>query len=131
MAVPATVIFSDEVMVAAATELLTLIDSGNSNAWINIRDADDVILAQISLNDPGGTIDTAGVLTLSIAGPDVSSNATGTAAYAEVDKDIGPPCVSMPIIEGLTAVPGYMVMTSVLVVSGEPVEILSAIIGQQ
>lgn len=131
MTVPTVVTFSDEVMVDAANALLDKIDSGNSNAWINIRDADDVILAQISLDDPGGTVDAAGALTLSISGPDTSANASGTAAYAEVDKDIGPACLAIPVIEGASAVAGYLVLTSVAIVAGEPVEILSAVIGQQ
>lgn len=132
MTVPTVVTFSDEVMVDASDALLAVIDSGTSAAWIDIFDASDVKLASITLDDPAGTVSASGVLTLSPDGPDVSADATGTAAYAAIDNDVvSEPCILIPVAEGESAAAGYLVMASTAIVAGEPVEILSAVIGQQ
>jgi hypothetical protein len=129
MPVPAVATYSLDVRVAAQTGLLTALDSGTGAAVVRIRSASDVLLGSVSLSDPCGTVSgTTGVLTFSIAGQGTGS-ASGTAAYAEFCTSEGDAKLSIPALQGTAAVPGYFVMNSLSVVSGNPLEILSASAG--
>ena len=55
MAVPTVATFSAESLIAAHTALLNLIDTGTAGS-VKIRDSADVLLAQIPLTDPAGTV---------------------------------------------------------------------------
>lgn len=130
MPAPTVPTYSAAAKKEANEEFLALIDAGSAAGKIRIRSAADTLLAEIALNDPGGTVNgTTGVLTLSIAGPDSSANATGTAAYCEVCDSNNVVHLSIPAQQGTVAVSGKIVLNTLSIVSGGPVEIVSATIG--
>jgi len=87
-------------------------------------------LAQIPLTDPAGTVNGAtGQLTLTPAARDESADASGTAAYGELCDGTGLVHLVLPAQAGTVAVSGNLVMNTVTVVAGGPVEVISAVIG--
>ncbi len=129
MPAPTSTTYSAAALVAAHTALRDVIDGGTAGS-IRIRDASDVLLAEIPLSDPCGTVNgTTGRLTLSIAARDESANASGTAAYGEICDSTGTAHCSMPAQAGASPVSGKIVLTTLSITAGAPVEILSATIG--
>lgn len=130
MAVPAEATFSAAALIAAHTSFLTLIDAGSAAGKVRIRDATDVLLAEVPLSDPGGTVNgTTGQLTFSIAGPDTSADATGTAAYAEFCDSDNVVHLSIPAVQGSAAVAGSIVLNTLSIIAAAPVYIVSATLG--
>ena len=130
MAVPTVATYSAAALVAAHTAFKDLIDAGAGAGSIKIRDAADVLLAQIPLTDPCGTVNgTTGQFTITPSGRDESADATGTAAYAEFCDSNGLVHLSLPAQAGSAAVSGKIVINSLSIVAGGPVEVLSATVG--
>ena len=130
MAVPTVATYSAAALVAANTSFKDLIDAGAGAGSIKIRDAADVLLAQIPLTDPCGTVNgTTGQLTITPSGRDESADATGTAAYGEFCDSAGLVHLSLPAQAGSAAVSGKIVINSLSIVAGGPVEVLSATVG--
>lgn len=130
MAVPSVATYSTAAKKDANDAFLALIDAGSGAGKIRVRSSADTLLAEIALNDPAGTVNAGtGVLTLSIAGPDSSANATGTAAYCEICDSDNTVHLSIPAQQGTVAVSGKIVFNTLSIVSGGPVEIVSATIG--
>ena len=130
MAVPTVATYSAAALVAAHTDFKNLIDAGAGAGSIKIRDAADVLLAQIPLTDPCGTVNgTTGQLTITPSGRDESADATGTAAYGEFCDSAGLVHLSLPAQAGSAAVSGKIVINSLSIVAGGPVEVLSATVG--
>ncbi len=129
MPAPSSATYSAAALVAAHTSFKDLIDAGTAGS-IKIRDSSDVLLAQIPLSDPCGSVNgTTGQLTFSIAGPDSSADASGTAAYGEFCASDGTVHLSLPAQAGSVAVSGKLVLNTLSIVAGGPVAILSATIG--
>jgi len=130
MTAPSSATYSAAALVAAHTSFKTLIDAGSGAGSIKIRDSADVLLAQVPLSDPCGTVNgTTGQLTFSIAGPDTSADASGTAAYGEFCDSDGVVHLSLPAQAGSSAVSGKLVINTLSIVAGGPVGIASATIG--
>lgn len=130
MAVPTVATYSAAALVAAHTAFKNLIDAGAGAGSIKIRDAADVLLAQIPLTDPCGTVNgTTGQLTITPSGRDESADATGTAAYGEFCDSNGLVHLSLPAQAGGVAVTGKLVINALSIVAGGPVEVLSATVG--
>jgi hypothetical protein len=130
MPAPGSATYSAAAKIAAHTSFRDLIDSGSGAGFIRVRDASDVLLAQVPLSDPCGSVNgTTGQLTLSIAGADASADATGTAAYGEICDSDGDVHLALPAEAGIAAVSGKIVLNSLSIVATGPVEIISATIG--
>ena len=130
MAVPSVATYSAAALVAAHTSFRDLIDSGSGPGSIKIRDSADVLLAEIPLTYPCGTVNgTTGQLTITPSGRDESADASGTAAYGEFCNSDGTVYLSLPAQAGTAAVSGYIVINTLTIVAGGPVEVLSAVIG--
>lgn len=130
MPAPSSATYSAAALVAAHTALRDVIDSGSGAGFVRIRTSADVLLAQVPLSDPCGSVNgTTGQLTLSIAGVDSGADATGTAAYGEVCDSDGDVHLALPVQAGSSAVAGYLVLNTLSIVSGVPVAISSATIG--
>jgi len=131
MPAPAVATYSVAALVAAHTSFLNLIDADPTLAgMIRIRDAADVLLAQIPLTDPAGTVNGAtGQLTLTPAARDESADASSTAAYGELCDGTGLVHLALPAQAGLVAVSGKLVLNTLTVVAGGPVEVVSATVG--
>lgn len=130
MTVPVSHTYSAAALVGAHTYFRDLIDAGTSAGSIKIRDAADVLLAQIPLTDPCGTVSgITGQLTLTAAGRDEAANASGVAAYAEVCDSNGLVHLALPTQAGGAAVSGFAVLNTLTVVAGGPVELVSLVVG--
>lgn len=130
MPAPLVATYSAAALIAAHTSFRDLIDSGSAAGFVRIRDAADVLLAQVPLIDPCGNVDgTTGQLTFSIAGPDTSADASGTAAYAEFCDSDGDVHLALPAEVGTVPVSGKMVFNTLSIIAGGPVEIISATVG--
>jgi hypothetical protein len=130
MPAPTVATYSPAALIAAHTSFRDLIDSGSGAGFIRIRSASDVLLAQIPLTDPCGTVNgTTGQLTITMSGRDESADASGTAAYGEFCNSDGTVYLSLPAQAGTAAVSGYIVINTLTIVAGGPVEVLSAVIG--
>ena len=129
MTVPTVATYSAAALVAAHTSFKDLIDIGASGS-IKIRDAADVLLAQVPLSDPCGTVNgTTGQLSFSIAGPDTSADASGTAAYGEFCDSAGLVHLALPAQAGTAAVDGKLVLNTLSIIAGGPVGVVTATIG--
>lgn len=130
MPAPLVATYSAAALIAAHTSFRDLIDSGVGAGSVRIRSAADVLLAECPLNDPCGTVDgTTGQLTFSFNGRDESANATGTAAYGEFCTSTGTVHLSLPAEAGSVAVSGKLVLNTLSILAGGPVEVISATIG--
>lgn len=130
MTVPTVATYSAAALVAAHTSFKDLIDAGSAGGSIKIRDAADVLLAQVPLSDPCGSVNgTTGQLTFSIAGPDSSADASGTAAYGEFCDSDGTVHLSLPAQSGSVAVSGKIVLNTLSIIAGGPVGVVTATIG--
>ena len=130
MAVPSVYTYSVAALLAAQTAFKSLIDAGTGAGSIKIRDASDVLLATIPLTDPCGTVNSStGQLTLTPAGRDESADASGTAAYAEFCDSDGVVYLAIPTQAGSAPVAGKLVMNTLSIVVGGPVEALSVTVG--
>ena len=130
MPAPTIATYSAAALVAAHTAFKDLIDAGTGAGSIKIRDAADVLLAQIPLTDPCGSVNgTTGQLTITPSARDESADATGTAAYGEFCDSAGLVHLSLPAQAGTVAVSGKIVINTLSVLSGGPVEVVSATVG--
>ena len=130
MTVPTIATYSAAAKIAAHTAFRDLIDSGSGAGFIRIRSAADVLLAQVPLDDPCGSVNgTTGQLTFAIDGPDTSADADGTAAYGEICDSDGDVHLALPAQAGGTAVSGKIVINTLTIVAGGQVAVASATIG--
>lgn len=130
MPVPTEATYSAAALVAAQTSFLGLIDAGVAAGSIKIRDSGDVLLAEVPLSDPAGTVNgTTGQLAFDIAGPDSSADADGTAAYGEFCDSDGTVHLSLPTQAGTVAVSGKLILNTLSIAAGGVVYVLSATIG--
>lgn len=130
MPAPSVATYSVAALVAAHTSFRDLIDAGVGPGAIKIRSAADVLLAQIPLTDPCGTVNgTTGQLTITPSASDDDADASGTAAYGEVCDSAGTVHLALPVQAGGAAVPGYLVVNSLVIVAGGVVEVVSATVG--
>lgn len=123
--------YSVAAKVAAHQAFADLLEAGGGDAYINIRDAGDVLLAVIPLNTVVGTVDGGtGVLTFDVTGAsDSSADNTGTASYAEFCDFAAAVHLTLTCSAGTTPVSGEFVMNTLSVVAGGPVQLVSATIG--
>lgn len=130
MPAPLVATYSADALVAAHTSFKTLIDSGGAAGSVRVRSAADVLLAEVPLAYPCGTVNgSTGQLVLAMAGPDPSANAAGTAAYVEVCTSAGAVQLSLPAQAGASAVPGKAVLNTLTVLEAGPVVVTSLTVG--
>lgn len=130
MPAPVSATYSAAAKVAAHTAFRDVIDGGSGAGLIRIRSAADVLLAEIVLTDPCGSVNgTTGQLTITPAGPDTSANATGTAAYGEICDSTGAVHLALPAQAGSAPVSGKVVLSTLSIVAGGQVTVVSATVG--
>lgn len=124
--------YTPELIIPAHDAVLTRIDAGAGTgpAAFHIYDTDDVLLVELPLAEPAGSVDqAAGVLTLD-PGPAGTAAATGDASYANlVDNDDVVLGDGFEVQEGTEAVAGYVVLSTTSIVQDGTVELISATIG--
>lgn len=130
MPAPSVATPSVAALVGAHNFFVSLLDAGAGPGLCRIRSAADVLLAEITLDDPAGTVNgTTGQLTITFDGRDDSANASGTAAYGELCDSDGTVHYAIPAQAGSTPVAGKLVLNTLTIVAGLPVEILTCTIG--
>lgn len=130
MAVPSVATYSVDALVDAHTAFLNLLDADTGPGLCRIRSSADVLLAEITLDNPAGTVNGGtGQLTITFDGRDESANASGTAAYGELTDASGNVHLAIPAQAGSTPVAGKLVLNTLTIVAGLPVEILTCTIG--
>lgn len=116
-------------IVAAHNALVILLATGANDPSITIHNSADTLLAEIPLASTPGTVNQAtGLLTLASNGREESAPAGGTASYATIRDAGGNAMRSIPCQQGTAAVSGYCVLSTLTIVQGEPVELISATI---
>ena len=123
--------WSVAVKVAVQTTVKDQIDAGSGAARIDIYDVDDVLLSTLPLTDPCGTV-TAGTgqLVCTFGPRDEEAAASGTASYAQLKTSAGTVLEdNIPCQAGSTPVSGRLVLSSLSIVIGAPVEGVSFTIG--
>ena len=130
MPAPLVATYSVASLVAAHTAFRDLVDAGVGTSRIDILSSSDVVLASVPLTRPCGTVDPGtGRLTITPDGIDASAAATGTAAYGRFCDGAGVVHLSLPAQSGGGAVPGKLVMSSLSIELGWPVEVIFATVG--
>lgn len=122
--------WSPTIIVAGNTALRDVLDSHATDpATVTIHDEDDVLLAQIMLQKPCGTVNGAtGQLPLQPDGREEAAPAGGIAAYVTIRGGGGEPHRSLPCEAGVDPVSGRCVLNTLTIVQGGPVEIVSLVI---
>lgn len=130
MPAPSVPTFSVDATYGANLALLDLIDAASESGVIRLRDDDDVLLAELALSSPGGTVSAeTGALTLAIAGPDNDVDAGGVCTYAELCDGDDNVHLTLPVQQGSEAESGYLVLNNTTLIQGGSVTIASAVIG--
>ena len=128
MPAPTVYTYSAAALIDAQTAFLDLIDAGTAGS-IKLRDESDVLLAEIPLTLPCGTVDGAGQLSITASGPDSSADAGGLCTYGELCSSAGTVHLSVPAEEGAAPVSGTLVITNTTIVAGSEVSLVSCTIG--
>lgn len=110
--------------------ILGALDAGSGPAVVKIYDSGNVLLSELPLQDPCGSVNGGtGVLTLLIGVRDEAAAASGTASYATFCTSAGTEVFRLSIVAGTSPVPYTMVMPNPAIVVGAPVELTSVTIG--
>lgn len=130
MAAPYFDDWSPVVIVASNTALRDLLDEHETDpACVTIHDGDDVLLAEIPLQKPCGTVDSeTGALPLIPDGREEDAPAGGTAAYAVLRDGAGNPHRSVPCQAGVEPAPGKCVLNTTAIIEGGPVELVGMVV---
>lgn len=131
MPAPASATYSVAAKKAAHEAFRDTIDGGSGAGKLRIRSSSDVLLAEIPLADPCGTVNAnTGQLTFTVTNAkDTSADATGTAAYGEFCDSNNAVHLSLPAQSGTVAVTGKLVLNTLSIVTGGSVELVSATVG--
>jgi len=129
MPAPATYTYSAQSLIDAQTAFLALVDGGSGAGRIRLFSEADVQLAEITLTDPAGTIDGAGQLTITAAGPDTSADATGVCTWGTIIDSDTNVLLSLPAEAGTTPVSGKLVISNTSILIATEVSLVSATIG--
>ena len=129
MPAPAVYFYEAQSLIDAQQAFLDRVDLGVSTAKIRLRDESDVLLAEIPLTDPAGTIDGAGQLAITASGPDTSANNSGDCSYGEICDSDNNVRLTIPAESGATPVSGKIVLSNTTIAAGAAVSLVSCTIG--
>jgi hypothetical protein len=115
----------------ARTAMLALIDTGAARPRFKVYNDGAVLLATLPLANPAGSVDpVTSQIVLTPGDSEASAPTTGTASYATLEDGDGVVLADdIPVVAGLSPVPGSIVISSVYIVEGSPVSLASAVIG--
>jgi len=128
MPAPADYVFSDAVKTTANTGVRDAIDGGAGAGVLNIYDASDNLLVAITLDDPCGTVSSGGQLTITATSAGTAI-ADGTASWGEFTDSTGTWVLQAPVAAGASAVSGDIVLSSIAIVTGAELTLVSATVG--
>ena len=119
-----------DMLVPVRTEMRNVIMAGAGVCAIRVYDSVPELLATLAVT--GGSVDgTTGVLTLTPGDPESDAPKTGTAVTADVvNGNYVVLATDIPVAQGTSAVMGQVVISSIEIVEGGTVELVSAVIGE-
>jgi hypothetical protein len=130
MPAPVDYSYSVAALVAAHTALRDLIDAGTGAGSIKLYSDADVLLAEIPLTDPCGTVaGGSGQLTLTASASETSAPAGGVCTYGTVCDGDDAVHMTIPAQQGASAVSGKIVLNTTTIVLGAVVSLVSAVVG--
>lgn len=133
MPAPAQYTYSSAALVAAHTAFRALLDAhATLPASVRIRDAADVLLGEIPLAKPSGTVNAGTGQFIADVDPvprDDGAAAGGLAAYAELCDGAGAVHLALPCQAGTEPVAGKVVLQTLTIVVGAPIELVSLTLG--
>lgn len=119
--------YSLDLLTAVHTEVIDALGAGANLALVN---SSNVLLAEIPLLTPAGTIDgVTGALSIAFDGRCESAAASGTIAYFQLRTSTDVVKITGDCRSGATALPDYLTFNSLLTVAGSPVEVDSLTFG--
>lgn len=129
MPAPASLTFAATAYVAAHQGLLDRINTGAGDSELVILDASDTELAAVTLDLATSAVNgTTGQLVFAWTGSPTGA-ASGVAAYGEIrDKD-GAAQISLPAVAGSVAVSGKLVINTLTIIAGQPVNLVALTVG--
>ena len=129
MAAPGSYTYSAQALIDAQTSFLDLVDGGTGAGKIFLYSEADLMLAEIPLNDPSGTVDGAGQLTITASGPDTSADAAGECTWGSICDGDDVEYLALPAQQGGAAVSGKLVISNTTIALGAEVTLVSCTIG--
>ena len=126
MPVPVALEFAPTALVAAHQALLDTLETGAGDPTLVILDEDDATLAT-SVISAGAVNGTTGQLTLTVSS--VVASVSGIAAYGEIRDAGGVKQIAMPAQAGGVAVSGKLVINTLTIIAGQPVNLASLTVG--
>ena len=118
------------IKIGAHTGILSVIDGATDPGKITIHSSTDVLLATLTLDDPGGAVNgTTGQLSLTPAENYYTVAADGVASYATLRDGNDTALRSANVQQGSSAVSGYCVLIASDLYAGRPVALVSWTIG--
>jgi hypothetical protein len=120
-------IFSVAAKSAAHTALMDLIETAGA-AKCRLHDASNTLLAEIIL--AGGVINgSTGQLTFAMDTREDSAPASGMVSYGVITDNTNVEYIRLDAAQGTTPVDGFIVVNTLDIVSGAPVELISMTVG--
>ena len=129
MAAPASYTYSAAALVPAQTSFLDEVDGGTGAGKIFLYSEADGLLAEIPLNDPCGTVDGAGQLTITASGPETSAPLGGVCTWGTICDGDDVVLLSAPAEAGAAPVSGSIVITNTTIALASEVSLVSCTIG--
>jgi hypothetical protein len=123
--------YTIDLLLPVRTEMLATIDTGAARPAFRIYDSDDVLLATLALADPAGSVNgTTGLITLTPGTPETNAPAGGVASYATLSDGDGVILEdNVPVEQGTAPVAGKVIISTLNIIAGGTVELISATIG--
>lgn len=133
MPAPAQYTYSPAALAAAHAAFRDLLDAhATLPASLRIRDGADTLLGEIPLAKPSGTVNAGSGQFIADIDPtprDEGTVAGGTAAYGELCDGAGVVHLALPCEAGTAPVSGKLVLQTLTVVAGAPIELVSLRVG--
>lgn len=123
--------YSSAAWVAAHTAILAALEGGSGDPKIKLYDnsGSPVLLGEFVIDEAGSTVNgTTGDITVAIATQEDSALASGTASYVTLCDGDGAVVYKMSCQAGTQAVAGKCVMTTLSIIQGVEITILSCTI---
>lgn len=123
--------YDTSLLIAARSAILAYLESKTAPLQFVIKTSGGITLAVLPLQTPCGSVNVAGKLTFNIGARDDAADATGDAYQAFLMDSAGSPTTLMtiPCLAGSAASANYFVLSSLHIVAGAPVQLISASIG--
>jgi hypothetical protein len=123
--------YTIDLLLPVRNAMLATIDTGAARPAFKIYDSGDVLLATLALADPAGSVNgTTGLITLTPGTPETNAPASGAASYATLSDGDGVILENnVPVEQGTAPVAGKVIISTMNIIAGGTVELISATIG--